>query len=143
MPRTLDTLIGEINADGTPVAAYTWGAAGLVSEHRYDTTTPQSFWYHYGPQGETRQLTNASGTVTDTYFYSDYGLPIAGGTGSAPNPFQFGGSVGYYTDPAAGGLVLCGQRWYSPRDGRWLSRDPEGYDGGANLYGYCGCGGAE
>ena len=57
-----------------------------MSEHRYDTTTPQSFWYHYGPQGETRQLTNAAGTVTDTYFYSEYGLPIAGGTGSDPNP---------------------------------------------------------
>ena len=100
-----------------------------MSEHRYDTTTPQSFWYHYGPQGETRQLTNASGTVTDTYFYSDYGLPIAGGTGSDPNPFRYGGSVGYYTDPAWGGLILCGQRWYAPGYARWLSRDPAGYAG--------------
>jgi len=36
------------------------------------------------------------------------------------------------------GLILCGQRWYSPAYGRWLSRDPAGYAGGADLYAYCG-----
>jgi RHS repeat-associated protein len=46
--------------------------------------------------------------------------------------------VGYYTDPNAGGLILCGQRWYDPVIGRWLNRDPIEYDGGLNLYGYCG-----
>ena len=59
-------------------------------------------------------------------------------SGSDPNPFQYGGSVGYYTDPNAQGLILCGQRWYAPAFGRWLSRDPIGYDGGDNLYAYCG-----
>lgn len=34
--------------------------------------------------------------------------------------------------------VLCGDRWYSPDTGRWLSRDPIGYAGGDNLYEYCG-----
>jgi YD repeat-containing protein len=37
-------LIGEISATGLPIAAYTWGN-GVISEHRYDTTTPTSFWY--------------------------------------------------------------------------------------------------
>ena len=36
------------------------------------------------------------------------------------------------------GLILCGQRWYSPAYGRWLNRDPAGYAGGADLYSYCG-----
>ena len=170
-----DTVIGEISsypvtgANGqvtytsTPVAAYTWGAGGLVSEHRFVTgttsttttvgstttttyatsaptaaevtPTAESFWYAYGPQGETRQLVNASGAIADAYAYTPYGDQAAGSsTGTDPNPFQFGGSVGYYTDPAMQGLVLCGQRWYAPGYARWLSRDPEGYDGGANLY---------
>jgi len=110
-----------------------------VSEHRYDIATPQSFWYHYGPQGETRQLTNASGVVTDNYLFSAYGSPkLSAGSAPDPNPFGYGGSAGYYTDPNMAGLILCGQRWYAPAYERWLSRDPEGYDGGANLYEYCG-----
>ena len=128
-------LIGEIAANGTPTAAYTWGAAGLVSEWHWSTGL--NLFYHYGPQGETRTLTDASGAVRDTYVYTPYGYPVTS-TGTDANPFQFGGSVGYYSDPLAQGLVLCGQRWYSPGWARWLSRDPIGYDGGADLYGYCG-----
>jgi RHS repeat-associated protein len=96
-----------------------------------------SRWYHYGPQGETRYLTDSAGNVADTYTYAAYGLQMAS-TGTDPNPYRFGGSVGYYSDPMADGLVLCGQRWYSPAYARWLSRDPVGYAGGANLYAYCG-----
>ena len=100
-------------------------------------TPDESFWYCFGPQGETRQLVNAGGNVVDSYAFDPYGNPVSA-TGSDPNPFQFGGSVGYYTDPAAPNLILCGQRWYSPPYGRWLSRDPIGYAGGENLYEYCG-----
>ncbi len=32
--------------------------------------------------------------------------------------------------------MLCGLRWYDPALGRWLSRDPTHYAGGANLYLY-------
>ena len=31
-------------------------------------------------------------------------------------------------------------RYYSPILGRWLTRDPIGYQGGINLYGYVGSG---
>ena len=123
-----DTLIGEIAANGTPTAAYTWGAAGLVSAWHW--ATGLNLFYHYGPQGETRTLTDASGNIRDTYVYTPYGYPVTS-TGTDANPFQFGGSVGYYSDPLAQGLVLCGQRWYSPGWARWLSRDPAGYAGGA------------
>jgi len=66
-----------------------------------------------------------------------YGSPLQH-TGTDPNPFGYGGSAGYYTDSNMAGLLLCGQRWYAPYFARWLSRDPIGYDGGANLYEYCG-----
>jgi hypothetical protein len=102
-----------VGSVSTPTVAYTWGAAGLVSERLNPTTpaTAKSLWYHFGPQGETRQLTNSSGLVADTYTYTAFGGAVSGGiTGTDPNPFRFGGQFGYYSYWT--GLVWCGSRWY-------------------------------
>ena len=130
-------LLGEIQAGSSaPSAVYTWGATGLISERL--TATNKSLWYAFGPQGETRQLTDNTGAVVDTYAYSPYGVPIAS-TGSDFNPFRYGGQAGYYTDANnPTGTLLCGLRWYMPQLGRWISHDPIGYKGGYNLYEYCG-----
>jgi RHS repeat-associated protein len=129
-----ERIIGEINSSTGTLAAYTWGPAGIVSE-RLLSGTPKSLWYHFGPQGETRQLTDSSGTVVDAYRYTAYGVPL-GTTGSDSNPFQYGGRLGYYTDSSVSGAVLVGQRWYSPGLYRWMSRDPILYGGGDNQYAY-------
>ena len=57
---------------------------------------------------------------------------------AAPGPDAFGYNAqwGYYLDRATG-MYLCQHRWYDPSQGRWLNRDPIGYEGGVNLYGYC------
>jgi len=52
-----------------------------------------------------------------------------------PLPFSYGGQWGYQTQ---GSLILCTHRYYDLANGRWLTRDPIGYAGGVNLYGYCG-----
>src|SRR5207245_2608824 len=76
------------------------------------------------------------------YTYTAYGFPKTS-TGTDPNPFRFGGQVGYCTPitPTGAvwypGLTLCGSRWYNPQIGRWISRDPAGYSGGPNLFEYC------
>ena len=128
------TLVGEVQS-GIPAVAYTWGASGLVSERLLSAN--RSLWYAYGPQGETRQLTNSAGAVVDTYAYSPYGVLLAS-TGTDTNPFRYGGQAGYYTDSNnPTGTILCGLRWYNPALGRWLSRDPIGCAGGVNLYEYC------
>jgi RHS repeat-associated protein len=100
--------------------------------------TSQTYYYHFGPSGETKQLTDSSGNVTDTYSYTAYGVQTSF-SGTTENPFRYGGSVGYYSDTATGntGIILCTNRWYSPEMGRWLTRDPIGYAGGENLYTYC------
>ena len=52
------------------------------------------------------------------------------------DPVGFGGQFGYYKDGATG-LYLLGHRYYyDPGTGRFLTRDPIGYGGGMNLYGY-------
>ncbi|MDD2942933.1 MAG: hypothetical protein PHC51_08225 [bacterium] len=124
-----DSLIGEVRASGEQ-KAFTWGADGIVSIR--NVTAGNSRWLHYGPQGEARYLTDASGAITDSYNYSAYGV-VTSSTGSSYNPFRYGGKVGYYS---YGGLILAGQRWYHPGLMRWLSRDPILYDGGDNVYAY-------
>lgn len=49
----------------------------------------------------------------------------------------FGGQWGYRKDsqaPSGPDLYLCGQRYYSVDNCRWLTRDPIGFGGGVNLY---------
>ncbi|MEP6756290.1 MAG: RHS repeat-associated core domain-containing protein, partial [Chthonomonadales bacterium] len=133
-----DLPLGEVSGGGGSTqglrAIYTWGAAGLVSERVQLMNI--SLWYHFGPQGETRLLTNIYQEIADRYNYTSYGAPTFV-LWNLPNPFRFGGQVGYYTEQNANNeTILCGARWYSPEMGRWLSRDPIGYDGGDNLYAY-------
>ena len=53
--------------------------------------------------------------------------------------FGYNARWGYRTDTQTG-LFYCQNRYYSASDGRWLNRDPIGYCGGTNLYGFCGNG---
>lgn len=65
-------------------------------------------------------------------------MPSASGrprAGPIPSPSGVSGGTTRTRTP---GLVLCTHRYYDPSVGRWLTRDPMGYDGGVNLYGYCG-----
>ena len=56
----------------------------------------------------------------------------------------YGGQAGYYTDWETGtappSLALLTFRYYDPSAGRFLTRDPIGYKGGANPYEYVGDG---
>lgn len=127
-----DLLIGEI-AGATPTVAYTWGADGLLVQRQIGSN--QSRFYHFGPQAETRQLTDGAGGVVATYAYDAYGQELQSTGAAATNPFRYGGKVGYYADKPG---LLATARWYNPKLMRWLSRDPIGYRGGDNQYAYVG-----
>lgn len=125
------SLIGEV-ASGSPVFSYTWAPVGLISQRNIGSN--QSFWYHFGPQKETRHLTDNMGAIADAYRYDGYGKALYT-SGTDENPFRYGGGVGYYSEGSTG-MTLASYRWYSPDLTRWLSRDPIKYDGGFNLYAY-------
>ncbi len=55
----------------------------------------------------------------------------------ATDPWGWGAQWGYYKDQSLG-LVLMTHRSYDPDTRRFLTRDPIGYNGGVNLYGYVG-----
>jgi len=107
------------------------GVTGLIGERVSST----SKIYHGDQLGSTRGMSNGSEVITDSREYDAWGLTIASsGSGS---PFGFVGGQGYQKDPDSG-LMLLGARYYDPSVGRFINRDPISYNGGLNLYGYCG-----
>ncbi len=76
--------------------------------------------------------------MANRYSYDPYGS-VTSSSGTASNPWQFGGRYGAYTDGT--GLVKIGQRYYDPGVGRWMQQDPLPQPfspAGANRYSYAG-----
>ena len=121
--------VEEVSSSGTLIATTTFGANGLVSRRNSNGST----FYAFDERGNVAQRTSSSGAVTVSELYDAYGSRTA--TAAQPDPFGFGAQAGYYTDTETG-LVLCTHRFYSPLDGRWITRDHITYGGGINIYGY-------
>jgi RHS repeat-associated protein len=109
-----------------------WGANGLLSR-RTGTT---SVFFTFDPQGSVVQRLDANQNILSASAYDAWGNPIATSTG---DPYGYCAEWGYYTDNETG-LLLLTHRYYDPTQGRFLTRDPIGYSGGVNLYGYVGNG---
>ena len=71
--------------------------------------------------GSTIALRDSTGAITDTWEYWPYG-EVRTRTGTTPTPFQYVGTLGYYTDFT--GNVYIRARSYQPRTTRWMSVDP-------------------
>ncbi len=78
------------------------------------------------------EVFDAQGTIAAAYDYSPYGAVT--GTGSLVQPVQWSGEM-HDEEPA---LVYYNYRYYNPKDGRWINRDPIAEEGGWNLYAFLG-----
>ena len=109
------------------------GAGGIGGLLLQDTGSATRL-YTYEANGNVGQLVDGTtGAVVAHYAYDPFGTTLtASGTAAAANPFRFSTK---YTDDETG-LLYYGYRFYSPTLGRWLTRDPIGEEGGANLYGF-------
>jgi len=104
------------------------GIGGLLATE--DIGDSKDYYYLYDANGNVGQVLDASdGSVDGHYEYDAYGnTVISSGDFAADNPFRF--STKYCDDELdyAGtdndGLCYFGYRYYSPRLGRWLNRDP-------------------
>ena len=76
---------------------------------------------------------NSTGAVVAATEYSPYGrvINVSGSTSNYPI-----GYCGQYTDSETG-LVYYGARYYNPKHGRFVNRDPIEEQGGNNLYAFC------
>ena len=120
----------EMDAGGNVIATNTIGERGLLSRR----TTSSSF-YAFDLQGSASNRLDSSGNTLSTSTFDAYGARVTNDTSGDPYA-GFGGQYGYRSDAEAG-LQLLGLRYYDPTTGRFATRDPIGYKGGVNVYGYC------
>ncbi len=111
----------------------------------------QRLFYHQNTLLSTFALTDAGGEIVEAYLYDAYGrqtvfLPgangtldfglddvaVPGGHSAVGNPFAF---TGRRLDPESG-LYYYRYRYMDPEQGRFIQRDPVGYQDGMSLYTY-------
>ena len=80
-------------------------------------------------------IVDSSKNVVQSYQYDEWGNHMSGsGTGSVQSPKTYWGGLSVNDETADTGLYLAGHRFFDPKLGRFISRDPIGHSGGLNLY---------
>jgi len=96
------------------------------------TQGANNFFYHQDGLGSVMNLTDATGNISKGYTYRSFG-EIHQETGNLTQPFTFTGRE----YDAENGLYYYRARYYDPKAGRFLTKDPIGFAGGdVNLYRY-------
>jgi RHS repeat-associated protein len=113
------------------IAFYVYDGVGLVAKV---TPTNDYYYYHYDGLGSTVAITDSTAQIVNAYAYSPYGL--LGAQETITNPFTYVGQYGVMAE--SHGLYFMRARYYDPEVGRFINKDPIGYEGGMNLYGYVG-----
>jgi RHS repeat-associated protein len=118
-PTGYAQVIEEVAA-GTVQREYIYGLQRIDENQPISGTWTLSI-YGYDGGGSVRQLTNLSGTITDTYTYDAFGNLLNPAGATTPNNYRYRGEQ---YDPDLG-LYYLRARYYNPATGRFLSRDPE------------------
>ena len=127
-------VVADLDEQNNVIASYTWGdgidnllAVKVGGVSYYPLTDIQgAVWGYVDSQNEVvaRWRYDAWGNVVDEF--------VAAPT-LANIRYRFQGREW----SAATGLTNFRMRWYDAETGRWLSKDPIGLLGGANLFGFC------
>jgi RHS repeat-associated protein len=119
---------------GVVVRRYTHGAQ-RISLAQLDNGAWSVRYYGYDPGANVRQLTDETGTVTDTYTYDAFGSVVSS-SGTTSNAFLYRAE---YFDQVIGAYYLRA-RWYVPSAARFVTKDLEaGYldvPGSLHKYNY-------
>jgi len=113
LPQVLDELVSS-----SVTRTYAYGL-NRVSENQQISGTWTLNLYGYDGHGNVRFLTNSAGTITDTYQYDAFGMPIRT-SGTTPNSFLYSGE----RSDGSVGLYDLRARYYNQATGRFWSRDP-------------------
>ncbi|RII28372.1 MAG: hypothetical protein CXR31_00300 [Geobacter sp.] len=90
------------------------------------------YYYHADGLGSIAAISDQSANVVQSYLYSSFGNVTA--STDFRNSFAY---TGREWDKETG-LYYYRARYYDPMEGRFISKDPAGHNGGINLYGYVG-----
>ena len=92
-----------------------------------------TYYYHADGLGSITDLSNASGSIVQTYSYDSFGNMTA--TGNIRQPFTY--TAREYDSET--GMYFYRARYYDPKVGRFVTKDPIGFAGDdVNLYNYVG-----
>src|SRR5208282_1784213 len=117
-PTGYAQVVEEVTA-GAVTRQYTYGLQRISQTQQIANAWTPAF-YGYDGGGTVRLLTDATGTVTDTYDYDAWGNTV-NTTGSTPNVYLYRGEQ-YDADL---GLYYLRARYFNPLRGRFLTRDPK------------------
>jgi RHS repeat-associated protein len=118
-PTGYAQVLEEKNISGGTTNLVRLYAYGLDLISQEDASTTVQHFYGYDGNGNTRYLTSASGTVTDSYVYDAFGDLITS-SGTTVNVYRYSGEQ---YDPNLGFYYLRA-RYLNPNEGRFISRDP-------------------
>ena len=139
--KTVNGTVTKYVYDGARVIAEYDGAGQLLRKYIYGPgldepmlmqTGATRYYYLFDSLGSVIGLTDASGSLVESYRYSVYGQPLQAST--VGNPYLF---TGRRFDSETG-LYYYRNRYYSPQLRRFIEPDPIGFEGGMNLYAYVG-----
>jgi RHS repeat-associated protein len=123
-------LLAEADAGNTITRYYIYGQGLLAMV----TPADELYCYHFDAIGSTIAMTDDSQQVVNAYAYTPFGI-ITNKQEAIAQPFTFVGQHGVMTEP--NGVYYMRARYYDPQNGRFISQDPLGFDGGdVNLYIY-------
>ncbi|MFA4888346.1 MAG: RHS repeat-associated core domain-containing protein [Candidatus Omnitrophota bacterium] len=130
------SVILERNSQGQNLTSYirnplaAGGIGGIIKEATPIPGYPDAY-YHYDGQDNVTVITGSSAERLMSASYDSFGNLLEK-SGIADNSYKFSTKE---TDPS--GLIYFGARYYDPRIGRFITRDPLGMVNGPNLYLYC------
>lgn len=123
--------IAKVDGSGNTLETYVYGIG--VNSPDYILKDGTKYRVIKDHLGSTRMIVDSStGEVVKTLRYSEFG-EITEETGTFNTIFGFAGGI-RDTDS---GLTKFGARWYDPETGRWMEKEPLGFEGSDNFYSYC------
>ena len=119
------------------------GAGNILREYTYYPGVDQpyavrvgghggtEYYYSSGHLGTVLGLVRGDGTLANAYSYTPWGEALTA-TEAVAQPLRYAARE---LDPVTG-MYYVRARWYDPHQGRFVSEDPIGLEGGINLYAY-------
>ena len=123
----------ESNGAGNPAREYAH-YPGVDQPHAMRRASDGAvFRYTQEQPGHVSGLVGAGNVVANAYTYTPWGEPLSTQE-QVPQPLRY--AAREYD--AETGLYFVRARYYDPQQGRFVSEDPIGLEGGINLYTYVG-----
>lgn len=124
--------VAELDGSGNLISRFVYCGCGANNIPQYMLKNGVTYRIIADHLGSPRLVVDSTtGAVMQRMDYDEFGNVILD-TNPGFQPFGFAGGI-YDRDT---GLVRYGARDYDPETGRWTAKDPIGFQGGINFYGY-------